>query len=136
MSEEKKWTVKGGMPAHVFGRVADSAKYESLHPRFAQAFAFMRRPDLAQLPCGRYEIDGKNCWAMVQEAKLKPFDEVNTYEGVTPQFLTDAYNAAVAALDSRDPEVIGNAMQELNNKYNVVLAAGTDMANFEATVEI
>jgi hypothetical protein len=66
----------------------------------------------------------------------KLIDEVNTYEGVTPQFLTDAYNAAVAALDSRDPEVIGNAMQELNNKYNVVLAAGTDMANFEATVEI
>lgn len=80
MSEEKKWTVMGGMPAHVFGRIADSAKYESLHPRFAQAFAFMRRPDLAQLPCGRYEIDGKNCWAMVQEAKLKPFGEANTYE--------------------------------------------------------
>ena len=80
MSEEKKEKVNGAAPAHVFGRIADSAKYESLHPRFAQAFAFMRRPDLAQLPCGRYEIDGKNCWAMVQEVKLKPFGEVNTYE--------------------------------------------------------
>ena len=62
--------------------------------------------------------------------------EVDGYEGVMPQFLTDAYNAAVKALDSRDPEVIGNAMQELNTKYNVVLAAGDDMANFLATVDI
>lgn len=71
---------KSQLPTHMFGKIADSAKCEGLHPRFAQAFAFMRRSDLAQLPCGRYEIDGKNCWAMVQEAKLKPFGEVNTYE--------------------------------------------------------
>ena len=40
----------------------------------------MRRPDLAELPCGRYEIDGSNCWAMVQEASLKRFAEENRYE--------------------------------------------------------
>jgi len=66
--------------AHVFARIADSARYEALHPRFKKAFDFMRRSDLAQLPCGRYEIDGSNCWAMVMEARLKPFGEVNTYE--------------------------------------------------------
>lgn len=76
MSESKT----AASPAHVFGWIADSAKYEGLHPRFAQAFAFMRRPDLAQLPCGRYEIDGKNCWAIVQDAKLKPFRGENRYE--------------------------------------------------------
>ena len=65
---------------HVRGNVSDSARYERLHPRFAKAFAFMRRPDLAELPCGRYEIDGSNCWATVSNASLKPFSDDNKYE--------------------------------------------------------
>ena len=66
--------------AHLRGCIAECAQYESMHPRFAKAFAFMRRPDLAELPCGRYEIDGSNCWAMVQEASLKQFAGENKYE--------------------------------------------------------
>ena len=66
--------------AHLRGCIAESGQYESLHPRFAKAFAFMRRADLADLPCGRYEIDGSNCWAMVQEASLKPLADENKYE--------------------------------------------------------
>lgn len=65
---------------HLRGSVSESSRYESLHPWFAKAFAFMRRPDLGDLPCGRYEIDGTNCWAMVQEVSLKPFAEENQYE--------------------------------------------------------
>ena len=66
--------------AHFRGCIAECAKYESLHPRFAKAFAFMRRPDLPDLPCGRYEIDVTNCWAMVSEVSLKPFADENKYE--------------------------------------------------------
>ena len=66
--------------AHLRGSIAECGQYENLHPRFAKAFAFMRRPDLEELPCGRYEIDGSNCWAMVQEASLKPFADENKYE--------------------------------------------------------
>ena len=66
--------------AHLRGCIAECVQFESLHPRLAKAFAFMRRPDLAELPCGRYEIDGSNCWAMVQEASLKRFAEENLYE--------------------------------------------------------
>ena len=65
---------------HVRGNVSDSAHYERLHPRFAKAFAFMRRPDLAELSCGRYEIDGLNCWATISNASLKPFSDDNKYE--------------------------------------------------------
>ena len=67
-------------PAYVRGRLSESARCEGLHPLFAKAFAFMRRPDLAELPCGRYEIDGSNCWAMVQEVALKLFADENQYE--------------------------------------------------------
>ena len=66
--------------AHVRGSVSQCAQYERLHPRFAKAFAFMRRPDLAELSRGRYEIDGTNCWAMVADVSLKPFADENQYE--------------------------------------------------------
>jgi len=68
-------------PSAVFASVAEADKYIGMHPRFAQAFAVMRRTDLAELKPGtRIEIDGTNCWAFVQESNLKPVAEQNTYE--------------------------------------------------------
>lgn len=40
-------------------------RYLALHQGFAQAFAFLRRPDLKELPVDTYEIDGKRVYAMV-----------------------------------------------------------------------
>ena len=71
---------KTASAAHVRARVADAARYEGLHPRFARAFEFMCRGDLAELPCGRYEIDGSDCWATVSEVNLKPFSDDSQYE--------------------------------------------------------
>ena len=65
---------------HIKGRIVSSAKLEHMHPRFSKAFEFMRRPDLAELPCGRYVIDGTNCWAMISDVALKPFEKENQYE--------------------------------------------------------
>ena len=67
-------------PAHIRGKISESTKYEGRHPLFIKAFEFLRRSDLADLKCGRYEIDGTNCWAMVQEVSLKPFTDANQYE--------------------------------------------------------
>jgi len=61
-------------PSTVFGSIADCDRYASLHPRFAKAFAFLKRPDLSALAPGRYEIDGSNCWATVQEKTLASFE--------------------------------------------------------------
>ena len=60
--------------AVVHGRLADSAEYESLHPRFAKAFEFLRSHDLAALPDGRCEIDGDDIYANVMEITLAPWD--------------------------------------------------------------
>ena len=87
------------LPVFFTGRIADSAKYEGYHPRFAKAFAFMRRPDLASLKPGRYEIDGDNMWAMIQEAKLTPFGDVQRTE------VHGKYIDIQAPLDG--PETIG-----------------------------
>lgn len=57
--------------------VADSLKnvgdYAKTGERFAKAVAFLQRPDLMKLPNGRYELDGENVYATVQEASLKPW---------------------------------------------------------------
>jgi len=45
----------------------NSARYESLNPRFKQAFDFLKTSDLANLPLGIKELDGKNLYANVQE---------------------------------------------------------------------
>lgn len=59
-------------PPHAIAKIADCDRYEAMNPHFEKAFAFLKRTDLAELKVGRYEIDGDNCWAMVQEAKLTP----------------------------------------------------------------
>jgi len=65
---------------HVVARNEDFPLYEALNPHFKKAFAFLTRPDLKDLRPGRYEIDGENCWAMVQEARLTPITAVEKVE--------------------------------------------------------
>ena len=65
----------GDLKETLHAKIADCDQYVGLHPRFEKAFAFLKRPDLADLPLGRYEIDGDNCWAMIQEAELKPYPQ-------------------------------------------------------------
>lgn len=60
----------------VWGRIENCGIYAGLHPRLRSAFSFLRRPDLATLPVGRYEIEKDRVWAMVQELELTPFGDM------------------------------------------------------------
>ena len=60
---------------YVVGCIADSERFAA-NPRLEKAFAFLRRPDLASLPVGRYEIDGEDVFALVQECPLKPVSQM------------------------------------------------------------
>ena len=55
------------------GSLSDTSAFEARDPRFAKAFEFLRRPDLADLPDGRHEIDGDEIFAMISSPALKPF---------------------------------------------------------------
>jgi YhcH/YjgK/YiaL family protein len=50
----------------IVDRLCHADCYAALHPRFAAAFAFLKRGDVSTLPPGRYEIDGDNVFALVQ----------------------------------------------------------------------
>ena len=53
--------------------LANAAAYAEMGPNFAKAVAFLGRKDLKNLPNGRYELDGVNAYAMVQEVTLRPW---------------------------------------------------------------
>ena len=55
--------------------ISESEMFNGLHPLFPKAFEFLKRPDIADLPSGRYDIDGDRCWANIQEVDLKPVSE-------------------------------------------------------------
>jgi YhcH/YjgK/YiaL family protein len=60
-------------------QLEQAERYYDLHPAFVQAFAFLRRDDLAKLPEGRHEIDGERLFCAISngpgrtraEAKLE-----------------------------------------------------------------
>ncbi|MEJ5197314.1 MAG: YhcH/YjgK/YiaL family protein [Anaerolineae bacterium] len=57
----------------ILDTIPNANRYLSLNPGFAAAFVFLARPDLRELPAGRYEIEGDRVYALVQrQAGRKP----------------------------------------------------------------
>ena len=58
----------------IFDTIPNAALYESAHPRFAAAFAFIKEAIADDFAVGKYEIDGKDLYASVQEYNSKAPD--------------------------------------------------------------
>ena len=58
---------------YIKGSLANIGECAKLGQHFAKAVTFLQRRDLKSLPNGRYELDGENAYAMVQEVMLKPW---------------------------------------------------------------
>jgi YhcH/YjgK/YiaL family protein len=71
--KEVTGTVEGdGM---IVDRLANAANYCDMHAAFEQAFAFLRRADLADLPDGRHEIDGDRLFCLISRGPGRRRDE-------------------------------------------------------------
>ncbi len=98
----------------ILDSLENAGLYESVHPRFKQAFDFLRSKDLSTLPVGKIELDGKNLFVSVVEVAGKTSEvarmethnnyidiqiPLNTTEtmgwisGKNLKMVTDAYNA-------------------------------------------
>ena len=64
----------------IFDSLKHATTYESIHPKFKEAFAFIERAVAEALPIGRYELDGDALYAIVQEYSTKP-EELCAFEG-------------------------------------------------------
>ena len=49
----------------ILDSLTNADRYQTLHPAFAEAFAFLRNTEFASLPEGRNEIDGERLYAMI-----------------------------------------------------------------------
>ena len=47
--------------------LSDSYRFDTLHPGFSRALAFLRQPDLARWPKGRHPVDGDRIIAIVEQ---------------------------------------------------------------------
>ena len=61
----------------ILDSLENAGLYESIHPRFKQAFDFLRNNDLTSLPLGKVELDGKNLFVNVVEAEGRTIDSAN-----------------------------------------------------------
>jgi biofilm protein TabA len=55
--------------------LVNARNYLGLHPGFAEAFAFLERPELADLADGRYAIAGENVFAIISRDQGRRRDQ-------------------------------------------------------------
>jgi biofilm protein TabA len=55
----------------IFDVLANADRYASVHPLFAECFAFLKNTDLAGLPVGRQPLGSSGCAVIVGEAAPK-----------------------------------------------------------------
>ena len=58
----------------ILDSLQNAGLYETIHPRFKQAFEFLRTTDLMALPLGKIELDGTNLFANIFEITGKTAD--------------------------------------------------------------
>lgn len=55
----------------ILDRIENAALYFAIHPKFKLAFEHAIRMNAEATPAGRYELDGENMYALVQEYNTK-----------------------------------------------------------------
>lgn len=55
----------------IVGSLEHAGRYESLHPHFAKAFAFLRSMDFNKTELGRVDLEGVDLYALVQAYETK-----------------------------------------------------------------
>ena len=60
----------------IFDSMKNILKYSGVSANFKTAAEFISKTDFSQLDDGRYEVDGKNVYCMVQTPALKPSDKI------------------------------------------------------------
>lgn len=55
----------------IVDKIGNSGFYQCLHPRFDKAFEYINKSDFSKLLDGKYEVEGNNIFALVQEYNTK-----------------------------------------------------------------
>lgn len=59
----------------IIDKIINADLYNGMGSKLKQAFDFIKKTDFANMAPGKYEIDGSNVYAMVQQYETKPLDQ-------------------------------------------------------------
>ena len=62
----------------ILDTLGEATLYEALHPRFKQAFDYLKQHDLTQAPVGKIVLDGDNLFISVAEMEGKEAEAART----------------------------------------------------------
>ena len=97
----------------ILDSLENAGLYESINPRFKQAFDFLRKTDLVTLPLGKVELDGSNLFVNVVEVAGKTSDAArmethNNYIDI---------QVPVGTVETMG-WIAGNKLKEVTDPYN------------------
>lgn len=97
----------------ILDSLENAGLYESIHPRFKQAFDFLRNTNLVTLPLGKIELDGSDLFVNVVEVAGKTADAArmethNNYIDI---------QVPVGAVETMG-WIAGNKLKEVTDLYN------------------
>ena len=91
----------------IIDRLENAHKYASTHKGFAESFAFLQKAVDENLPVGRYEIDGDNVFAFIQEYDSKTESAFETHKNfIDIQFVSSGVEVIEVADISKMTESI------------------------------
>lgn len=81
----------------IIDRLENSSKYASVHKGFAESFSFLQKAIDENLPVGRYEIDGDDVFAFIQEYATKTESAFETHKNyIDIQFIISGTEVMLA----------------------------------------
>lgn len=91
----------------IIDRLENAHKYADTHKGFAESFAFLQKAVAENLPTGRYEIDGDNVFAFIQEYNSKTESAFETHKNfIDIQFVSSGVEVIEVADISKMTESI------------------------------
>ena len=66
-SRDKEAKVQMERDHIILDKLQNAERYYDMHPAFEKAFTFLRQDGLAELPTGRYEIDGERLFCTISK---------------------------------------------------------------------
>ena len=98
----------------IFDTLKNCKQYYSVNSKFEQAFDFIKKATEENLPVGKYEIDGKELYASVQEYNTKSITDAK-FEGHRNYIDIQYIVSGIERID-----VVDISKATLNSEYNEI----------------
>jgi len=102
----------------ILDSLQNSAMYEELHPKFKQAFDFIKKTDFSKLEPGKIELDGKNLFVNFAEGTGKKPTEAkmethNEYIDIQVPYTSVETMGYIPTVDLKNPIEAYNAEKDI-----------------------